>query len=129
MLFCIDVQEVREPAKQCLVRTQLVGALAAEGFTHVVRQNTVGVGDRGDDPRDDFVLQIENRFRREGAIIGLGPEMGAGAGIDELYSNAQPGPRLAKQAALYHVARPQFLARRSADRLAGLRTGASSRGR
>ena len=67
------------------------------------------VGDRRDDPRNQLVLQLENRFRAESALVVLGPEMSAGHRIHELHRDAQPRSRLA-EAALHHIARAQLFA-------------------
>ena len=109
ILFCGDPLEESETAQHRLVRAQLVRALAPERFTHGVHQNAVPVGDRGDDPGHEVVLQRENRFRTKSAFIVLGPQMSTGGRIHELYREAQLGPCLA-QAAFHHVTRAQFLA-------------------
>ena len=45
----------------------------------------------------------------EGAVVGLGPQMGAGTRVDELHRDAQRRSRLA-QAPLHHVAGAELLA-------------------
>jgi hypothetical protein len=73
-----------------------------------VRQNALRIGDRGDDSRDDIILQLENRFRLERAIIGLSPEMSTGNCVHELDTDAQPGACL-PQASFQHVTRAEFV--------------------
>src|ERR1700691_4767983 len=80
---------VADAAQNCLVRGQLVGALAPKSFAHASRQNTIPVGDRGDNPRNNLVLKLESRFRFEGAVVSLGPEMGSGVRVYKLHRNAQ----------------------------------------
>ena len=48
--------------------------------------------DRRDDPRNQLVLKLENRFRAEGALIVLGPEMRAGYRVHELHRETQLVP-------------------------------------
>ena len=61
--------------------------------------------DGADHMRRDLVLQIEDILKN--AVIALGPEMGAGRGIDQLTGDAEPVARLA-DAALEHIAHAQF---------------------
>jgi hypothetical protein len=70
-------------------------------------QDAVHISGSGNNPWDDVVLKFENRFRVERAIVSLRPQMSARDRIDELRSDAQPGPCLAK-ASLHHVSRSQF---------------------
>ena len=58
---------------------------------------------------DEVVLQFENAFRTERAIVGLGPQMGARLGVDELHRDADLASRLAK-GPVDHVARAQLMA-------------------
>lgn len=97
-----DPLEITKAVEQRLVGSQLIGALAAHSFAHAVRQNTVGIGDRGNDARDDVTLQLENG-RAKGAIIGLGPQMRSGIRVHELHRDAHLRARLA-QAPFHHVA-------------------------
>jgi hypothetical protein len=66
----------------------------------------VHVGNRRNDPRNEVVLQLENRLRTEIAFVVFRPQMSAGRGIDELHGEAQFRPGLAK-AALHHVPRAE----------------------
>ena len=47
---------------------------------------------------------------RNGALVGLGPEVGTGAGVHELHREAQRGSRL-PEASLHHVAGAELPAR------------------
>ena len=89
MLFGGPAVAVAEAAQHRLVRAQLVGTLAPERFAHGVRQDPVRVSERGDDPRDELVLQGEDVLRTERTIVCLSPEMGTGTGVDELHRNPQ----------------------------------------
>ena len=71
MLFGSDALVVPEAAQHRLVRAQLIGALLSEHLAHAVRQHAVRVGDGGDDPRNEVVLQLEDRLRAEGALVVL----------------------------------------------------------
>ncbi len=104
MLFDGDALVVAEAAQHRLVGAQLFGALAPESFAHAVRQNAVPVGDRGDDPGDEVVLEREDLARVERAIVVLRPEMGARGRVNELHRDAQLRARL-PEAPLHHVAR------------------------
>ena len=69
----------------------------------------MGFGDGGDDAGNEFVLEFEDGFGIESAIVGFGPEVSAGGSVDELHGETQPGSCLA-QAALHYVARAEFFA-------------------
>ena len=110
MLFGSGAFEVPEVAQHRLVRAQLIRALLSQHLADAVRQNAGAVGDGGDDPRHEVVLQLEDGVRAEGALVVLGPEMSAGDGVHELHGEAQLRSRL-PQVAFHHVARAQFPAR------------------
>lgn len=65
---------------------------AAQRLAHGMRQNALQVGDRSNDPGHQVILQLERRFRAERAIVGLGPEVGAGGRVDELDRDAGDEP-------------------------------------
>ena len=111
MFFSGATLVVSKAAQHRLVRADLVGLFVPERFAHAVRQNAVPVSDRGNDPRDDVILQGKYVFRRQGTIVGVRPEMSTGNRVHELHRDAQPGPCVAK-APFHHVARAQFPARR-----------------
>ena len=98
-----DARVVAERAQQRLVRTELVDGLAPHRLAHAAGQDSVPVGDRGDDPGNEIVLQLEDRVGVEGAVVGLRPQVGAGACVHQLNGDAQCRARLAN-AALHHVA-------------------------
>ena len=77
-LFYGGELEVTEAAQDGFVGAQLLGRAAANSFTHAPGQDAVHVGDRRDDPRNQLVLELENGFRAERALVVLGPEMRAG---------------------------------------------------
>ena len=104
-----DPLQVAEAAQHGLVGAQLLGGAAAHGLAHAPGQNSVHVGDRRNDPRNQVVLQLEDRLRAEGAFVVLGPEMSAGDRVHELHREAQLRSRLPK-ASLHHVARAELLA-------------------
>src|SRR5262249_28214899 len=68
---------VAEATQQCFVWAHLIGSLQPNHFAHAARKNSMDVGNGGDDPRHEFVLQIKESFRAEGAFISIGPEMSA----------------------------------------------------
>ena len=69
------------------------------------------VGAGGDDAGDEVVLQLEDRVRVEGPVVGLRPEVGAGRRVDQLHRDAQLPGRL-PEASLHHVARADLAADR-----------------
>ena len=105
--------EVPEVAQHRLVRAQLIGALLSQHLADAVRQNAGAVGDGGDDPGHEVVLQLENCFRAEGPLVVLGPEMRTGDRVHELHGETQLASGVT-QIAFHHVASAQFPAR-SAD--------------
>ena len=86
----IDMLEVGKAAQQSFVGGQLVRVSVAQRLAHAVGENAVGFRYGGDDAGDEFVLEFENGFGVEGAIVGFGPQVGAGSRIDELHGEAQP---------------------------------------
>ena len=92
------------------MRGVLTSASAAQRLAHAVHQRAVLIRDRRNNPRNQIVLQLENRFRTETAFIVLSPQMSARSRINELYRDTQLRSRL-PQAAFHHVARAQFCAR------------------
>jgi hypothetical protein len=104
-----DALDVAEAAQHGFVRAQLFGTSAPQHLAHGVRQNAVRVGHGGDDTGDDLVLQLEDLVGLEGAVVGLRPQVGARAGVDELRGDPQHGARLT-QAAFDDVAGAELLA-------------------
>ena len=100
--------EVAEAAQHGLVGTQILRRAAAYGLTHAARQNPVHVRDRRNDPRNQVVLKLEDGLRAEGALVALGPEMGAGDRVHELDREAQLRSGLTN-AAFHHVASTELL--------------------
>ena len=109
VLFGGDALEISKAVQQRFVGRELIGAFRADRFAHAVRQHAVRIGDGRNDARDQVVLQLENRFGAERAIVSLGPQMRSGIGVDQLHRDAHFGSGLA-QAALHHVARAELFA-------------------
>ena len=61
------------------------------------------VGQRGHDSGSEIVLQREDVLRLEGAIVGLGPQMGGGVRVDQLGRHTERGARLT-EGSFDHVA-------------------------
>jgi hypothetical protein len=68
---------VAEAAQQSFVWAHLIGSLQPHHFAHTARQNSVHVGDGGDDPWYELVLQFEHCFGAKDAFIVLSPKMSA----------------------------------------------------
>ena len=109
VLLLGDALVVREGQQQRLVRGQRLRVPIAERLAHGARQDAVHVGDSRDDPRNKVVLQLEDSLRRERPGVGLGPQVGAADGVDQLRGDAQRASRLA-QASLHHVAGADLMA-------------------
>ena len=108
-IFRSDPLEIAETTQHSLVGTQLLGIAAAHSLTHAPWQHPVHIRNRRDNPRNQLVLQLENRLRTKVAFIVLSPEMSAVRRVDELNCQAQLCSRLS-QAALHHVASAEILA-------------------
>ena len=104
-----DARKITEGAEHGLVRRQGIFALAAQHLAHAARQNAVLIGDRGDDARDEIVLQIEDRLGSESALIRLRPEMRSGDRVRQLHRQAQFSSCLT-QAAFHHIACAELFA-------------------
>ena len=72
-----------------------------------MHEHPVAVRDGGDDPGGDVVLHRENARRLEVPVVGLGPELRAGLGVDELgaQANGRPSPA---DASIQHVTRAEL---------------------
>src|SRR5437660_997166 len=79
---------VAERAQHSLMRGVLTCAPAPERLTHAMHQRAILIRDRRNNPRNQIVLQLENRFRTETAFIVFSPQMSAGGRINELYREA-----------------------------------------
>ena len=108
LLRCQALEEA-EAAQHGLVGAQLLGAPVAQRLAQRMRQDAMRIRDGRDDSRDELVLQLENAIQAERAIVGLGPEMSARLGVDELHRDADLASRLAKSP-VDHVARAQLVA-------------------
>jgi hypothetical protein len=64
---------IAEPSKQRFVGSQLVGGLAPHGIADASRQNAVRIGASGDDARYQVILDFEDRFRLERALVCFRP--------------------------------------------------------
>ena len=74
------------------MRRQALLALAAQHFAHTARQHAVLIGNRGDNARNEIILQIEDRVGRESALVRLRPQMCSRDCVRELYGQAQLAP-------------------------------------
>ena len=101
-----------EDPEDRLVGAQLRVGLVPDHRGDAMNQDAMLVGDGGDDPRNQLVLELEDGLGMEGALVGLSPQVGARRCVDELDRDAQLGACLAK-ASLNHIPRAQFLAGRT----------------
>src|SRR5579872_1738638 len=53
-------------------------------LAHAVRQNAILIGHGGDNPRNQLVLQLEDRLRIESTLVSLRPEVRTGNCVREL---------------------------------------------
>ena len=79
---------IPEAAHERLVGTELGGLSTTNRVANVPREHAEAIAAGRDDAGDHVVLQLEDRFRLEGAIIGLGPQTGAGTCIHKLHCDA-----------------------------------------
>ncbi len=74
MFFCGNSLEVTEGTEDCFVGAQLViGIPTSKCLADGVRENSVVIRDGGDDAWHQIILQLEKRFRVEGALIAFCP--------------------------------------------------------
>ena len=112
MLAGTESEVVAETAHERLVRGELAGGFAANGFADAARQHAEVIAAGRDDPWNQFVLQREQLVRIELAVVGVRPQVRAGDRIDELRGDTNRGAGLT-DAAFQNVARTHRLADRA----------------
>ena len=99
--------EIARRARKTVVGLNLLGTLARGGIDLGALNGPVAPGDLGDDLIDDLVLNEEDVSHL--AIVTVGPNVGAGLGVDELRRDTKAVVG-ALDAALEHVAHLQLAA-------------------
>ena len=107
MLLGGQPEVVPEAAHERLVGAQLVEWLLPNGVADGPREHAEVVGGGGDDAGYEVVLDGEDAIGLEGPGVGLRPEVGARARVDQLHRDAQL-PAGVPEAALHHVARARL---------------------
>jgi len=69
-----------------------------------VRQNSIGVGDGGDDAGNEVILKFKDRFGIKRALVGFRALLRAGGSVHQLHRHPQP-PTDLSQIAVHHIAR------------------------
>src|SRR5580658_7996706 len=88
LLGC-EPAEITEGTKHGLMWCQIIVAFAAQSFTHGTGQDPVLVRNGGDDAGNQIILQFEERFRSERALIRFRPQMRSGNTVYQLYGKTQ----------------------------------------
>ena len=99
LLGRVNDLHVADRAHDPVIDRHLVVGQSAKLRSDQPRHHTRVVAHRRHDPIGQVVLQLEEARTLESAVVGLGPDVGAGLDLDELHGEAQLGTRTAQPAA------------------------------